>query len=730
VIPVRRASRGLLSTVLLICGCVSVAPISGAGFGDGQVGRRTPAIVPFRTATTTDSYDLDGELTSSVNPRGQTITSGYDADGLVTGQSFPGGTTSFGYDAAGRQTTMTDGTGTTTTSYDAASEVTQVASPEGTIGYAYTKDGDRSSMTLPGSETVSYGYDAAGELTQLSDWLGDTVKIGYDQDGDRTSIAYPGGVTSTATYNPDQEQTGVTQTGPSGTIASDAYTYDAAGNQTRDVSLAGTTSYSYDALNRLTGASYPNGATQAFTYDAAGNRTSETQNGQTTPYTYNAAGELTAVGSTAYAYDAGGDVTQAGSTSYAWNAQGDLTSTTQGGSTTSYTYDADGVRASATTGSATTSYLTDTEASLPQVVSAGGTSYVSTLDGQAVEQVSGSTPQYLLSDALGSVTDVTSGSGSVAGTAAYDAYGDQTAQTGASSIFGFAGQQTDPTALQYLRARYLDPATGSFLSPDTVQPNAPGTQGNDLYSYAGDDPATATDPTGHFMATGGPATEYTELVGSIAGEVNTQILADALAEAEEQPTEGFIARCEIAIATGAPLASVCGPLALLVVALGGNLAIGQATGAPSHTTVQTIAGPMTLAQAATEATNRSSSNPEVAMDSSVLIAATQEGMGLEVDAALRARTPVVSPTAFAESTIKAGPGSLTSWMASHGARFGLPADPTLISALESLGVKGGNMGGDAGVAASAMEELLPVMTSDHGFFNALARVGYPVEGLP
>ena len=45
---------------------------------------------------------------------------------------------------------MTDGTGTTITSYDATSEVTQVASPEGTIGYAYAKDGERSSMTRPG----------------------------------------------------------------------------------------------------------------------------------------------------------------------------------------------------------------------------------------------------------------------------------------------------------------------------------------------------------------------------------------------------------------------------------------------------------------------------------------------------------------------------------------------------------------------------------------------------
>ena len=79
--------------------------------------------------------------------------------------------------------------------------------------------------------------------------------------GSGHSITYPSGATSTATYNAGQEQTGSTQTGPSGTIASDSYTYDAAANQTRDTSLTGTTSYSYDALNRLTGAGYPNGPT-------------------------------------------------------------------------------------------------------------------------------------------------------------------------------------------------------------------------------------------------------------------------------------------------------------------------------------------------------------------------------------------------------------------------------------------------------------------------------------
>jgi hypothetical protein len=41
---------------------------------------------------------------------------------------------------------------------------------------------------------------------------------------------------------------------------------------------------------------------------------------------------------------------------------------------------------------------------------------------------------------------------------------------------------------------------GRFLSPDSVQPDAPGTQGLNLYSYVANNPATNTDPTGHELS--------------------------------------------------------------------------------------------------------------------------------------------------------------------------------------------------------------------------------------
>ena len=50
-----------------------------------------------------------------------------------------------------------------------------------------------------------------------------------------------------------------------------------------------------------------------------------------------------------------------------------------------------------------------------------------------------------------------------------DVYGTVTSSSGSqTSEFEFAGEQTDPSGLQYLRARYYDPATGTFISRDPL----------------------------------------------------------------------------------------------------------------------------------------------------------------------------------------------------------------------------------------------------------------------
>lgn len=78
----------------------------------------------------------------------------------------------------------------------------------------------------------------------------------------------------------------------------------------------------------------------------------------------------------------------------------------------------------------------------------------------------------------------------------YDIYGAKTSSSGGqANEFDFARQQTDgSTGPQYLRARYYDPATGTFLSREQMA-SAPSWVSNATgYGFAS--PARYSDPTG------------------------------------------------------------------------------------------------------------------------------------------------------------------------------------------------------------------------------------------
>jgi RHS repeat-associated protein len=73
-----------------------------------------------------------------------------------------------------------------------------------------------------------------------------------------------------------------------------------------------------------------------------------------------------------------------------------------------------------------------------------------------------------------------------------------------SSSKGYINKRYDAeTGLQYLHARYYDPALGVFLSPDTWDPTLPGVDIN-RYAYAGNDPVNGSDPNGHCYCIPGP----------------------------------------------------------------------------------------------------------------------------------------------------------------------------------------------------------------------------------
>lgn len=78
-------------------------------------------------------------------------------------------------------------------------------------------------------------------------------------------------------------------------------------------------------------------------------------------------------------------------------------------------------------------------------------------------------PVYLHGDHLGSLTLATSAKGALAGERAFYPLGDVRSESGYVDEYGFTGQERDrSTGLVHFRSRYLDPATGRWLSPDPL----------------------------------------------------------------------------------------------------------------------------------------------------------------------------------------------------------------------------------------------------------------------
>ena len=95
----------------------------------------------------------------------------------------------------------------------------------------------------------------------------------------------------------------------------------------------GLTTYSYDALNRLTSMTNNKGQTTTFSYDALGRRTSMTHaNGVVTNYTYDAASQLLSL-----SHQLG--ATTVDSFGYSYDNVGNRKSKADNNGTANYTYD-------------------------------------------------------------------------------------------------------------------------------------------------------------------------------------------------------------------------------------------------------------------------------------------------------------------------------------------------------------------------------------------------------
>ena len=352
---------------------------------------------------------------------------------------------------------------------------------------------------------ATYAYDAVNRLSSVTDWNSRAVSYAYDDAGRMTTATLPAstGIVSSYSYDNADRLTGISHVKDgNNTIASVAYTLDAVGNRTQRVDQQGTNSYAYDSLYRLTSVTYPGPSTTSYAFDAFGNRTSMTQLGnQVTSYAYDDADRLTSVtppppGSVVnYSWDNNGDLTARGADSFGWDYEDRMTAATVNGVATTFVYRGDGLRHSRTKGGTTVTFTWDVNGSLPVVLD-DGSQYVYGAGLAAMVTATGT--YYYLADGLGSTMAMVDTSGAVQKSYTYDVYGAPTATGTVANEFDFAGQGTEPsTGLQYLRARYMDPATGRFISRDalTVRPS----WSQHPFSYVGANPAVRTDPTGNMF---------------------------------------------------------------------------------------------------------------------------------------------------------------------------------------------------------------------------------------
>jgi RHS repeat-associated protein len=387
------------------------------------------------------------------------------------------------------------------------------------------------SSTLPDGETVGYTYDAGGQQQSVTS----TPSGGASQPVVAQVVRNARGQTVQVVYGDGTEQDHCYNDGaPCGcySVSSGAPTCSSGAPPSTDLRLNGITSYATTSKAALQDTTYTfdlNGSvtsvsdnltpslSASYAYDSLDRLIAMTSNGTQYAYGYDNIGNLTTKEGAAQAYFPSGPssvhphaVSAAFGMSFNYDANGNLVSTTGASTNPAVTWNSENMPTNVVYGSATTQKFFLGESLWKKVVGATTTYYLPSLRvengvahkyyaGFAERDVDG-TLKFYHGDHLGSSTLVTNASGTVVHRAAYMPYGGDRSTSNYTPAytetftpkyqFNFKEKEQDGTGLYDYGARLYSPATGRFLSADSLM-------SEQRYAYVNNNPLTHTDPTGH-----------------------------------------------------------------------------------------------------------------------------------------------------------------------------------------------------------------------------------------
>lgn len=228
--------------------------------------------------TTRYTYDALGRRLSRTTPSGATSSWSYDAAGNPVALTSSNRTLTFTHDPAGRELTRgLNGVLHMTSGYDPLGRLIRqdLAGPGGrpllNRDYSYRADGLLTAIGDRRTGTRRFDLDPAGRVTAVraENW---TETYAYDAAGNQIAATWPdrmpgGEATGERTYTATRVET-------AGRVR---YTYDADGRiavrtRTRLSRTPQTWHYRWDAENRLTRVTTPDGVTWRYRYDPLGRR--------------------------------------------------------------------------------------------------------------------------------------------------------------------------------------------------------------------------------------------------------------------------------------------------------------------------------------------------------------------------------------------------------------------------------------------------------------------------